>query len=154
MPHHVYIGIGSNLGKREENCLNAIGLMEEKGIRILERSSLYETEPWGFKDQPRFINMVVHALTEHSPRELLNILKSIEREMGRTEGIPWGPRKIDLDILFYDSLVISDPDLVIPHPYIKDRTFVLEPLSEIAPELIHPVEKKTISELLKELVAR
>ncbi|MFN3739075.1 MAG: 2-amino-4-hydroxy-6-hydroxymethyldihydropteridine diphosphokinase [Thermodesulfovibrionales bacterium] len=143
----VYIGIGSNIGNREKNCLEAIRLMEEKGIKVIKRSSLYETEPWGVKDQPMFINMVIEAETEYAPAELLNLLKSIERAMGRTETKRWGPRIIDLDILFYNNLILNTPELRIPHPYIHERDFVLKPLSEIAPELEHPVLKKRIKEL-------
>lgn len=144
----VYIGIGSNLGNREENCLKAIRLMEEQGIKVVKRSSLYETEPWGVKDQPMFINMVIEAETELTPQELLKALKSIESSMGRTETKRWGPRLIDLDILFYNDMIINTPELRIPHPYIHERPFVLRPLGEIAPELEHPVLKKKIKELM------
>lgn len=144
----VYIGIGSNLGNREENCLKAIRLMEEQGIKVLKRSSLYETEPWGVKDQPMFINMVIEAETELTPQELLRVLKSIESAMGRVETKRWGPRLIDLDILFYDDMILDTPELRIPHPYIHERPFVLRPLGEIAPELEHPVLKKKIKELM------
>lgn len=148
MPVTVYIGIGSNLGNREENCLKAIRLMEEQGIKVVKRSSLYETEPWGVKDQPMFINMVIEAETELTPQELLKALKSIESSMGRTETKRWGPRLIDLDILFYNDMIINTPELRIPHPYIHERPFVLRPLGEIAPELEHPVLKKKIKELM------
>lgn len=144
----VYIGIGSNLGNREENCLKAIRLMEEQGIKVVKRSSLYETEPWGVKDQPMFINMVIEAETELTPQELLRVLKSIESAMGRVETKRWGPRLIDLDILFYDDMILDTPELRIPHPYIHERPFVLRPLGEIAPELEHPVLKKKIKELM------
>ncbi len=144
----VYVGIGSNLGNREENCLKAIRLMEEQGIKVVKRSSLYETEPWGVKDQPMFINMVIEAETELGPEELLTVLKSIESAMGRTETKRWGPRVIDLDILFYNNLILDTPELRIPHPYIQERPFVLTPLGEIAPELEHPVLKKKIKELI------
>lgn len=144
----VYIGIGSNLGNREENCLNSIRLIEERDIRVLKRSSLYETEPWGVEDQPMFINMAIEAETELSPLELLRVLKSIEKSMGRVQTERWGPRIIDLDILFYNNLILETPELTIPHPYIKERPFVLIPLSEIAPEFEHPVLKKRIKELL------
>ncbi|MCX7792956.1 MAG: 2-amino-4-hydroxy-6-hydroxymethyldihydropteridine diphosphokinase [Thermodesulfovibrionales bacterium] len=144
----VYIGIGSNLGNREENCLRAIRLMEGRGIRVLKRSSLYETEPWGVTDQPLFINMVIEAETDLKPEELLSELKSIECIMGRVETIKWGPRIIDLDILFYNDLILKSPELKIPHPYIQERSFVLKPLSEIAPDLEHPILKKRIRELV------
>jgi 2-amino-4-hydroxy-6-hydroxymethyldihydropteridine diphosphokinase len=146
----VYIGIGSNIGAREDNCLRAAVLLEDNGVRITKRSSLHETEPWGVKDQPAFINMVVEAETGLSPKELLLTLKRIESDMGRRPGIKWGPRLIDLDILFYDDLVMQDSDLTIPHPLMHIRDFVLEPLSEIAPEKVHPVFTRKISDLLRD----
>ncbi len=144
----VYIGIGSNIGAREDNCLRAIGLLEENGLSITKRSSLYETEPWGVTDQPGFINMVVEAETDISPRELLALLKRVENEMGREPGIKWGPRLIDLDILLFEDLIREESDLTIPHPLMHRRNFVLAPLSEIAPEKVHPVLGKTIRDLL------
>lgn len=147
-----YIGIGSNLGNREENCEKAVSLLEESGIRVLKRSSLIETEPWGVKDQPKFINMAVEAETQIAPEELLRIVKEIETALGRRETTRWGPRIIDLDILLYDNLTINTPELQIPHPGIKDREFFLKPLSEIAPEKIHPLLKKSIRDLLLELL--
>lgn len=146
-----YIGIGSNLGDRKENCLRAIRLLRENGIDVIKESSLYETEPWGVEDQPRFINMVVMVETTKPPMELLNTLKSIESEMGRKPSKRWGPRLIDLDILLYGDLVLSEDVLKIPHPLLEKREFVLIPLSEIAPDLVHPISGKTIAELLKEL---
>ncbi|MDP3296892.1 MAG: 2-amino-4-hydroxy-6-hydroxymethyldihydropteridine diphosphokinase [Thermodesulfovibrionia bacterium] len=147
-----YIGIGSNLGNREENCQKAIALLIEKNIKITKRSSLYETEPSGVKDQRKFINMAVETETVLTPEELLKTLKAIEIERGRQKDIHWGPRIIDLDILLYDDLILKTHDLEIPHPGIKDREFVLKPLSEIAPEKIHPVFKKSIKTLLIEIL--
>ncbi len=147
----VYIGIGSNLGNREENCNRAIDLLVHKGIKLIKRSPLYETEPWGVKKQPRFINMAVEAETILTPEELFNTLKKIESALGRRETIRWGPRIIDLDILLYDDLVINTPELEIPHAGIKDRAFVLKPLSDIAPDKVHPVLKKSMQNLLSEL---
>ena len=144
-----YIGIGSNLGNREENCEKSIQLIEEdSGIKVTKRSSMSETEPWGIKDQPKFINMAVEIVTDLKPEALLSLLKKIETESGRTTGKQWGPRVIDLDILFYDDLVLKTPGLEIPHPEICKRDFVLIPLKEIAPDKVHPVLKKTIKELL------
>lgn len=143
----VYIGIGSNLGDRRYNCLKAIELLEQNGLRISKISSVYETEPWGMKEQPAFLNMAVEAETEIVPRKLLELLKSIERNLGREKAMKWGPRVIDLDILFYDDLQITEEDLQIPHPLLHQRDFVLLPLSEIAPEKVHPVLKKTIQAL-------
>ena len=143
-----YIGIGSNLGNREGNCEKAISLLTEKGLTIIKKSSLIETEPWGVEDQPLFINMAVSVKTVLSPDKLLTLIKAIEINMGRNDTVLWGPRVIDMDILFYDDLVIISSDLSVPHPHIKDRDFVLRPLAEIAPDLIHPVLKKSIKELL------
>lgn len=144
----VYIGIGSNLGSREQNCLKAIALLSENNITVTKQSSLYETEPWGVKDQPEFINMAAEASTDLEPLRLLKILKEIEKELGRQETERWGPRAIDLDILLYNDLAINTPELTIPHPSMHIRAFVLKPLSEIAPDKVHPVMGKTIKELL------
>jgi 2-amino-4-hydroxy-6-hydroxymethyldihydropteridine diphosphokinase len=149
----VYIGIGSNVGNRETNCRMAIERLNEKGIEVKKTSSMYETEPWGFKDQPKFINMVIEAETRLEPERLLIVLKDIEKEMGRKETVKWGPRIIDLDILFYNDKIINQDELQIPHPYLHKRDFVLVPLSEIAPNKTHPILKKTIKELMEELHA-
>ncbi|HXX81527.1 MAG TPA: 2-amino-4-hydroxy-6-hydroxymethyldihydropteridine diphosphokinase [Thermodesulfovibrionales bacterium] len=147
----VHIGIGSNLGNREEHCLKAVRLCAEKGILVRQRSSMYETEPWGVKDQPGFINMAIEGETGLTPAQLLNVLRMIEDEVGRVETFRWGPRVIDLDILLYDDLVMNTPELRIPHPLMHKREFVLRPLVEIAPDTIHPVLRKTIKELLSDL---
>jgi len=145
------IGIGSNLGNREENCRNALRLISEKAGTLIKQSSMYETQPWGVKDQPEFINMAVEIETRAEPGVLLNILKGIEHELGRKKTSRWGPRRLDLDILFYNDFVIDTPDICIPHPFMHVREFVLRPLSEIAPDKMHPVLKKTVKELLSEL---
>jgi len=146
-----HIGIGSNLGKREENCLRSMDFLAEEGILIRKRSALYETEPWGVRDQPGFVNAAVEVETDRGPQELLDVLKKIERTMGRTVTRRWGPRVIDLDILFYDDLVIDTPGLHIPHPLLHEREFVLRPLSDIAAGKIHPLLQRTIRELLAEI---
>ncbi len=143
----VYLGIGSNLGIREDNCLMAISLLEENGLRITKRSAMYETMPWGVKDQPKFINMAIEAETNISPLELLSLVKKIEGEMGRQPAMKWGPRVIDIDILLYSDKLLCEADLTIPHPLMHEREFVLRPLSEIAPDIVHPVLGKTIKEL-------
>lgn len=145
-----YIGIGSNLGKREENCEMAISLLVKDGIKILKRSSMIDTEPWGVKEQPKFINMAIEVETDLKPLDLLSTLKGIESIMGRQKGIRWGPRIIDLDILLYDDLIINTPELQIPHKGTYDRIHVLKPLSEIASEKVHPILGKTIKEILAE----
>lgn len=150
----VYIALGSNLGNREENCRAALNLLEKKGVRILRRSSLIETEPWGLTDQPYFMNMIAEAETSLPPHELLALLLQTEEEMGRKRTVTWGPRTIDLDILLYDDLRIETNDLIIPHPLMHERDFVLRPLAEIAPEKMHPVLNKTVRKLLEELAAK
>ncbi|GBD99209.1 bifunctional folate synthesis protein [bacterium BMS3Abin07] len=133
--HDVFIGIGSNIGNREDNCNRVINRIDEAGMEIVSRSSMYETEPWGVKTQPLFINMVIRVRTDADPHDLLRQLQSIEKEMGRQKGPKWAPRVIDLDILLYDDLTVDEPDLKIPHPYMSEREFVLKPLSEIAPDV-------------------
>lgn len=147
----VYLSIGSNLGRREDNCLKALKTIEEKGMTIKKKSLLYETEPWGVREQPYFINMAVQVETDLPPDELLQVVKEIEKEMGRTKTYKWGPRIIDIDILLYDDLIYETSGLKIPHPFMHERDFVLRPLSEIAPDKVHPVLNKTISELLQNL---
>ncbi len=145
-----YIAIGSNVGNRRYHCLKAVELLEQSGQAVSKISSLYETEPWGVKNQPPFINMAVEIETEFPPKKLLGLLKKIEKKMGRKKTVRWGPRVIDLDILFYDDLTLNNDDLVIPHPLMHTRVFVLEPLSEIAPEKVHPVLRKKVASLLRE----
>lgn len=132
----VFIGLGSNLGERENNCEEAIRLIDEARMEVITRSSMYETEPWGVEDQPPFINMVIRVSTDLEPSSLLSELKSIEKKMGRQDSYKWGPRVIDLDILLYDDITVDKPDLKIPHPHMFERDFVLKPLAEIAPETI------------------
>jgi 2-amino-4-hydroxy-6-hydroxymethyldihydropteridine diphosphokinase len=147
----VFIGIGSNLGNREQYCTSAIKLLIESGLKVTKMSRKFETEPWGVENQPRFINMVVKAETVLEPLKLLAILKDIEFRLGRKPDIRWGPRTIDLDILLYDDLVLNTPELNIPHTGMEKRSFVLLPLAEIAPETIHPLINKRIRELLDEI---
>jgi len=146
----VYIGIGSNIGRREEYIEKALLLMEEYGIRIKKVSSLYETEPYGMKEQPLFLNLVVEAMTYMEPKELLNILKIIEKEVGRKKRTRWGPREIDLDILLYEDRVVEDEGLTIPHYDLENRAFFLYPLLELNDKLRNPKTGRKISEIIKE----
>lgn len=145
-----YIGIGSNVGDKKTNCLKGIELLSETG-RVGGVSSLYYTEPVGFKEQADFINAVAGIETDLPPMDLLSICQSIENRLGRVRTLRWGPRTLDLDILLYGDLVMDQPDLVIPHPMLAARKFVLIPLAEIAPRAVHPVLNKSVSQLLQEL---
>jgi 2-amino-4-hydroxy-6-hydroxymethyldihydropteridine diphosphokinase len=146
-----YISIGSNLGDRGFNCKQAINLLRQKGIAVRKESSLYETKPWGVKDQPLFLNMAIEIETDLNPVELLMTIKDIEKEMGREETFHWGPRIIDLDILLYDNNIVDEEGLRIPHPYMHERNFVLAPLCEIAGDVRHPELQLSIEKLLQRL---
>ena len=145
-----YLGLGTNLGDRKQNISKAIEAISLK-MSISKQSSLYETTAWGYTEQPDFLNQVIQVETDLSPLRLLNFLKKTELKLGRVENFRYGPRLIDIDILFYDDLVITTSRLQIPHPMLPERAFVLVPLNEIAPEYIHPILKKTVAELLAEL---
>ena len=145
----VYIGLGSNLGDREAFINQAVEMLSRK-IQILSLSSLYETAPLGFAEQPLFLNAVVKADTVLSPQELLNLTQRIEKRLGRRRIQPWGPRTVDLDLLLYDALVLKQPNLIIPHPRLHQRAFALMPLCEIEPLLLHPALKKPVCLLLQE----
>jgi len=134
-----FIGIGSNLGNPADACREAIErLAQQDGIRLLRQSSLYRTEPVGPIDQAWFINAVCEVRTILGPRRLFEALKAIETMMGRTDGVRWGPRRIDLDLLLYGQEVVSDTDLIIPHPELHRRRFVIVPLCEVASYVVHP----------------
>ncbi len=148
----VYLALGTNLGDREENLREAEQRLGAAAT-ITGRSSIYETEPWGVADQPWFLNEVVRGETRLTPQELLAVVKTIEQEMGRAPSVRYGPRLIDLDILFYDDRIIRSPGLEVPHPRLAERRFVLVPLEELAPELVHPESGLTIRELLAALPA-
>jgi 2-amino-4-hydroxy-6-hydroxymethyldihydropteridine diphosphokinase len=144
-----FIGIGSNLGNREENLSIAVTRIGETAGNILSASSVYETEPWGFQSDNKFLNMVLTIDSHLVPQALLKTLLKIEESMGRLrKSADYSSRIIDLDILFYDSLIIKEDSLIIPHPHIQDRKFVLVPMAEIAPDFIHPVLKKSVTSLL------
>lgn len=145
----VYIALGTNLGDRLENLRRAMaGLPPAADPQ--EVSPVYETPPWGIEDQPAFLNQVIRAETELPPNELLAYLKRLERELGRQKTVRYGPRLIDLDILFYDDLVVELPGLTIPHPRLAERAFVLVPLADLAPNLRHPITGHTVQELLEQ----
>jgi 2-amino-4-hydroxy-6-hydroxymethyldihydropteridine diphosphokinase len=150
--HTVYLGLGTNLGERRRNLMDAIERLGEC-VDVETRSSIYETEPWGYAEQPRYLNMVVRGRTHLAPLELLDRLKGIEEGMGRqaVDAIRYGPRPIDIDILFYDDEVLDDARLQVPHPRIAERAFVLAPLADIAPELVHPRLGKSVAALLAEV---
>jgi 2-amino-4-hydroxy-6-hydroxymethyldihydropteridine diphosphokinase len=144
----IYLSLGSNLGDRGANLQRAIEALAEIGVRVLRRSSIYETAPVDFLAQPWFLNCVVEAETALDPRALLEKLQSVERKLGNRKLVARGPRIIDLDILFYDSKVIREEGMEIPHPRLADRRFVLIPLVELTPDFQHPVLHATAAELL------
>ena len=150
--HHAYIGLGSNLGNRLEGCRNAIeALAALPTCSVLQTSSFYETTPVGLVEQPAFINGVVLLETGKDAHWLLREMLAIEDTFGRIRTLKWGPRSIDLDLLFFDDLIIDMPDLSVPHPLLHERRFVLATLNEIAPDLRHPCLEKTVAELLDDL---
>ena len=143
-----YLGLGSNMGNRQDNLEKALAFLSQR-LRIKNVSSIYETEPVGNVNQPRFLNLVCEVHTGLTPMALLTLGKGIESKLGRISGKRNAPRTIDIDILFYGDQIIETPELVIPHPRLTERAFVLVPLAQIVPDLVHPVNGKTIKELLK-----
>lgn len=144
----VYLALGSNVGDRQGNLGEAISRLTQSSIHITKLSSVYETEPVDYLDQAWFLNAVLEAQTDLSPRQLLATLRRIESEMGSQKPFPKGPRLIDLDILLYANETIHTPDLQIPHPRMLQRNFVLAPLAEIAPNLRHPSWPANVADLL------
>ena len=129
-----YLGLGSNLGRRDRNLSSARRRLRQRGARILRQSRVIETEPWGVREQPRFLNQVVEVEWEGSARQLLRAAKAVEREGGRTATKRWGPRVIDVDILLFGAEAIREPDLEVPHPRIRERDFVMRGLRELGAE--------------------
>ncbi len=141
------ISLGSNLGDRLGNIRKASLMLKEKNAYIVASSEVFETHPWGVKDQPSFLNACLLIETEEPPRDLMLKLQSIESELGRVSRFRWGPREIDIDIIFMDGLAMNEDDLVIPHPEMHKRAFVLVPLNQVAPEWIHPLLGKSVREM-------
>lgn len=152
LPHRVYLALGGNLGDRPANLQAAINALEVGGhVRVEQLSGVYETAPYGYADQPDFLNMALEAATDLEPARLLAFLKEIEAELGRQPSFRNGPRPIDLDIIFYDALTLDTPTLQIPHPRLRGRGFVLQPLHDLAPGYLHPTLGLSVAELLAEI---
>lgn len=149
----IYLGLGTNIGNKRRNLITAAALLAERVGDVLALSGFYETEPWGFESNNRFLNAAVKLNTDYSPQELLVITQQIEKELGRTEKSngTYHDRMIDIDILLYDDEVLQTPELVLPHPLMHERKFVMEPLAEIAPFVQHPIFKESIMDLNERL---
>ncbi|HEB71622.1 MAG TPA: 2-amino-4-hydroxy-6-hydroxymethyldihydropteridine diphosphokinase [Nitrospirae bacterium] len=148
----VYLSIGSNMDDPEGSVAGAIGeILKDEGVELIGQGGYYETEPQGKLDQPWFVNTAVALKVDFSAGAALDKIKEIENKMGRKRSVKWGPRKIDIDIIFYDDLIVDTADLKIPHPLAAERRFVLRPLKDIDPDLTHPQLGKTVSELLNEI---
>ncbi|MCO6497028.1 MAG: 2-amino-4-hydroxy-6-hydroxymethyldihydropteridine diphosphokinase [Chitinophagaceae bacterium] len=148
--HKVYLSTGTNLGNRKHNLANARRLIEDHAGNIIAASSIYKTAPWGYADQPDFLNQVVEIETTLSPAALMKTLLRIEEEMGRVRTFKNASRVIDIDILFYDNSIRKNNGVIIPHPLIAERRFILVPMCELKPDYVHPVLKKNMLELLDE----
>lgn len=149
-----YLGLGTNIGNKRKNMVTAAALLAERAGDVLSLSSFYETEPWGFASENTFLNAALELETACSPMELLHLTQQIEREMGRTQKSDgsYHDRIIDIDILLYGNEVVHHEDLVVPHPLMQQRLFVMQPLAEIAPSLVHPVLQKSMYDLYMDLL--
>ncbi|MCB9418404.1 MAG: 2-amino-4-hydroxy-6-hydroxymethyldihydropteridine diphosphokinase [Ardenticatenaceae bacterium] len=143
----VLLSLGTNLGERRHNLRRAVQQLDEEMV-VTAVSPVYETEPWGEPDQPDFLNICLAATTTQTPRQLLKSIKQIELDLGREATYRWGPRLIDIDIIFYDDIVMAEEGLNIPHARLADRAFVLTPLADVAPDWVHPITGKTVVEML------
>ncbi|MBS7342315.1 MAG: 2-amino-4-hydroxy-6-hydroxymethyldihydropteridine diphosphokinase [Parabacteroides sp.] len=150
----VYLGLGTNIGNKRKNMVTAAALLAERAGDVLSLSSFYETEPWGFASENTFLNAALELETDCSPMELLRLTQQIEREMGRTQKSDgsYHDRIIDIDILLYGNEVVHHEDLVVPHPLMQQRLFVMQPLVEIAPSLVHPILQKSMYDLYMDLL--
>jgi len=147
-----FLGFGTNLGDRKKNLSQALNTLNDRpDLAVLRTSSIYETEPWGLADQPSFLNIVAEIATSIPPGELLERVKKLEQDMGREDGPRFGPRLIDIDILLLEDQVVDEPDLTVPHARLHERAFVLVPLAELAPELVHPVLDVSIGSLAEKV---
>lgn len=146
----IFLGLGSNLGNRENNIKASLHFLQKNGVMIQELSSVYETDAWGNPNQESYLNMVVGVETELSVEQLLATCLVAEKEAGRVRLEKWGPRIIDIDIILYENKIINSDNLIVPHPLFAERKFVLIPLAEIAPNLVDPISKKSIVELLQQ----
>lgn len=149
--HKSYIALGSNMGNKKENLDNALGLINKSHTKVIRVSEFITTEPWGYEDQEEFLNGVCEVRTLLTPEELMDFLLNCEKQLKRERIIKWGPRTIDLDILLYDHIVTEGEKIVIPHPRMEERSFVIDPLSEIAPYYVHPILNKRIIDIKKDL---
>jgi 2-amino-4-hydroxy-6-hydroxymethyldihydropteridine diphosphokinase len=145
----VFLSLGSNMGNRLKYLTDATDIIEKRIGLVTKKSSVYESEPWGNKNQNAFYNQIISIHTSLDAKILLKTILNIEVELGRKRTEHWGPREIDVDILFYNSQIINDKDLVVPHPEIANRMFVLMPMTELAPDFIHPIIKKSIRDLMR-----
>lgn len=145
--HKIYLGLGSNMGDRQAHLDAAVAALAP-AVRALRRSAIYETAPWGYTEQPAFLNQVLEAETDLDPAALLKLLKATEKKLGREDRFKNGPREIDIDILLIDDLVLNEDRLQVPHPGLHGRAFILTPLADLAPDLVIPGQKQTVKDLL------
>lgn len=152
LKHEAFIALGSNLGNLKKNLDTAIKNIKEQGIEVLAVSDYISTEPYGVTDQPKFLNAVIKVVTTLEPLALLRTILGIENKMGRVRKRHWGERNIDLDLILYEDVVMYTEELKLPHPDMQNRDFVLVPMAQIAPDVVHPVFNKTMAELKNELL--